>query len=804
MFHTMKVNNVANKGAGLKSSEEDIIMGISESDHLTLLNSLTNLYANPIMAALREYCANASDAHKVSGQVKPFEVEFPYRHEGESSLRIRDYGNGMTKEQIIKIYSQYGASTKGSSNLTVGGFGLGSKSGLAVSNHLYINTTANGILIRAQILKNEDNTSVIRILSEEPSSADAGTEIILPVTKSQLAELTAKADEELMGYAHTEIMLNSKPLTLTLSDKERFIPVQSGGNAIAYIARRPKNIINGLPLRAKFPIADLDAFLANHINVVMGGVFYRTLPESGSVPDKTDFYTLLMRLMRRLQNSPRVILNIPVGSVDLPPHRDAIIDTKKSWASLISVMDNLVQALDSSSSKYLNEHPLSEASNLVGSMHELFAPNNSWVHQGRKYSNIFDGTSNPLVYTLDYTAYSVGGSKPMNSMEFIKAQTKSGFDYQRATIHSLQVPARGNGKTVTHLKVTQAKFDDLIATARSATHRSPKVNRVVRQYLAPVVSSLYPLIEQHILLMTPDTVELPVHLQTTVDYVCTEAEIRATYRKMFPAKPKEAVTQHHCRLGRDLTISYDLISSNEKVVYFGGKRQYKPSLQIRKTGASIGHNRAIKSIAAGTYGVGHKTTTYPWLRKGLFDIIDSDANLVALSETNTIEDFQNDFTTAVPLGKLIMDHYDKLDSVRKLAVQHAYSILALWASSSSDRMFRYISEQKYAMKNDAIAIMIEEPAIIAIANYIYSLSDSYVEGLEEWKGKFIAEVSSKSLAGSRLLPLNMMIEPEYQDSHPMKANGLTMLPTKMSVQEKGFALRLNDFLGYIDVLTADL
>lgn len=802
----MKVNNVADKGTGLKSSDEDIIMGISENNHLTLLNSLTNLYANPVMAALREYSANASDAHKVSGQTKPFEIDFPYYLNGATHLRIRDYGSGMTKEQIVKIYSQYGASTKGSSNLTVGGFGLGSKSGLAVSDHLYVNTIADGTLIKAQILKNEDNTSVIRILSEEPSSAPSGTEILLPLTRAQLTELENQADEELMGYEPTTVILNKKPLALHLSNPEQFIPVQSGNETIAYIARRPEGLGNAYPL-GKIETADLTMFKTQHLNVVMGSVFYRNLPPSGSVPNKEIYTRLFMSLMRRLQNSPRVILNIPVGSVDLPPHRDSIIDTKKSWDSLISLMENLLRALDSSVSKYLNEQPVEIAAGIVASMPGLFTSSCSWVHRGKKYSNIFDGSGgNPLIYEAQVGSGYVGRSKNLGEHTWADAHTKKQTSYRWASNNSLSgkdaiTAAR---RIVVHLKLTKDKFDDIETVMRLTPNRSPKAYRLIRQYLLPVLAYQFPRGE-FMLLISLETDEIPVHLKPAIEHSYTESEIRKTHKLLFPPAPKLAVTQHHGRVGRDSGISYGLISSDEKVVYFAGKGQYKPSSFIRKSGSRITHNHKMKSIASGNFGSNYRSYDLPWLRKGLFKLVTFDTSLVALSETNPVEDFQKEFPTAVPLGELVMDYYDKLDDVRKLAVQHAYSILALWASTNSDRLFRYIAEEKSEIKNPAVRAMIEEPVILAIANYIYSFSDQYVEGLDEWKKKFVNEVSGKTLAGVRLLPLHMLIEPKYSEDNAITAaERRSSIPTKFKLQDKDYEFKVSDLLGYIDVLTADL
>ena len=95
----------------------------------SILRSQVNRYANPYIASLREYLTNAIDSHIVSGQTKPVEVTLPTAMSPEMS--IRDFGEGMSGDDIVNIYANVRVTTKDKSDLEHGGLGIGSKSGLA-------------------------------------------------------------------------------------------------------------------------------------------------------------------------------------------------------------------------------------------------------------------------------------------------------------------------------------------------------------------------------------------------------------------------------------------------------------------------------------------------------------------------------------------------------------------------------------------------------------------------------------------------------------------------------------------------
>jgi hypothetical protein len=756
----MKLKNFADMKNGLDSTDEDIVMGIDAENHRTLLNSLTHLYSNPVMAAFREYCANASDAHKDSGQTKPFDITFPYRFEGMQNLRIRDYGKGMTEEQITKIYSQYGATTKANNNAQVGGFGLGSKSGLAVSNHLYVNTIANGILIKAKVLKNANNESVIRILSRENSSAPSGTEIILPLTAAQLSELTTNAEEELVGYKPTQVKLNGERITNSVHDKKLYIPITVGTNVIAYIKRNDMSMQNSYGLGPMSP----ELFKTSY-SVIMGGVYYPSLPSHGSVdPKDSAFVTLIESLNNRFKNSPKVIMNVPVGSVDLPPHRDAIIDTAKTWESLKGLFSNLHLGLKASCERYLNDLSMTKSSEVVGSMRALFAPNESWIYQGKTYLTDVSKVMSPAPYLYSRISgyYNYGHLRlegKIDSGSFTRLQTRN---TQAEYNYNNRYNSIKKDIVVVNLEIVKDKYDEVVAFDANEQlqgqakikMKKPRIQSFLTRYLLPVLEDQYPTSDFYVVITAKDSV-IPEQLSCTIKTFTNEEKTKVAFRMAFPPAPKKVVEQKHCRITQK-KLDYSLIQEDEKVVYFAGKDAYGTEQFMHKQEGNslmLRQTALMKQVATGARRDFDRSL---WAFTGLLNLIEGNQSLIALGSTRSEKLFKKSFADAVPLGEVVMNFYDNLEHDRKLAVQHAYSIIKSW-NDHVDTLFSILGETDYYMNNRSIQLMFQEPELVSVAYYLFAFKDNYVKGLVEWKKEFVASLEGKELACRMLLPLQSLL-----------------------------------------------
>ena len=100
-----------------------VSFGIKNEGLAHIFNVLRNqLYSDKILAVLREYSCNAVDAHVEAGcPDKPIKVTLPNRM--NLNLQIRDYGLGLSEQDIQDIYAYYGESTKRNSNSLIGQLG---------------------------------------------------------------------------------------------------------------------------------------------------------------------------------------------------------------------------------------------------------------------------------------------------------------------------------------------------------------------------------------------------------------------------------------------------------------------------------------------------------------------------------------------------------------------------------------------------------------------------------------------------------------------------------------------------------
>ncbi|MHA1289450.1 MAG: hypothetical protein ACTSPB_18840 [Candidatus Thorarchaeota archaeon] len=113
----------------------------ASSTAFSILSS--GLYSNKFKAILRELGCNAYDSHIEAGYPeKPFTVHLPTRL--NPVLYIRDYGTGLSHEDVMGLYTTYFESTKSNSNDFVGCMGLGSKSPFSYTKNFTITSIKDG------------------------------------------------------------------------------------------------------------------------------------------------------------------------------------------------------------------------------------------------------------------------------------------------------------------------------------------------------------------------------------------------------------------------------------------------------------------------------------------------------------------------------------------------------------------------------------------------------------------------------------------------------------------------------------
>jgi hypothetical protein len=291
---------------------EEIAMGIDTKSLAFLQKVLTDLYSDPILAVIREYSTNAWDSHVEAGQQRPIEVQTP------SSLtpffKVRDYGIGLSVEDIREIYSQYGASTKRGTNAQTGMLGLGCKSALTYTNQFTINSVKDGVKTSVVVSRNADNVGSMQVVFNGPSTEPQGVEISIPINRKDYGEFRTKAERFFEVWKSEQILLNGQA------------PEPIKGEWL-----NDKVILNEARSR----------YGEGEYAVVMGGVTY-------NVTRAELFGDQYMRGYNapNINSSTGITFFVDMGSIDFTPSREELHYTTRTRAKLKNLVENFNRAIN--------------------------------------------------------------------------------------------------------------------------------------------------------------------------------------------------------------------------------------------------------------------------------------------------------------------------------------------------------------------------------------------------------------------------------------------------------------------------
>jgi len=170
----------------------------------------TTLYKDPILAIVREITCNAWDAHQMNGNVDtPIEVHLPNRLEPWFS--VKDFGCGMSDDDIFGVYTTVFDSTKDNSNDVIGAMGLGSKTPFSYNNgqSFTVKSVKDGkkAVYSAYLDRGEP---AITCMSEPADTDEAdGVEVIVPVRSEDFSRFVQAAQGVMPFFKAPEVDTNT-------------------------------------------------------------------------------------------------------------------------------------------------------------------------------------------------------------------------------------------------------------------------------------------------------------------------------------------------------------------------------------------------------------------------------------------------------------------------------------------------------------------------------------------------------------------------------------------------------------------
>jgi len=282
------------------SATETRVMGIHAEALAAVTDSMTNLYSNPHLAVLREYSTNAWDAIIAAGSTSPVRVSLP--DELDPRLVVSDDGIGMSKDEVLTFFSQYGASNKRDVNTQVGSFGFGCKAAFAIADQFVVTAVRDRYRTVALFARNSEGIGTASIMSHQPTEAANGVEVAVPVN-----------DTDAMCRAATTFFAAWEPGTVEV-DGEEFRSLSTVGVLIGAVRLLDMKETEELVGSSKY---------RSHVqtHVVMGNVSY---PVASSDADGcwsdvgTGYYYIYAG----------------IGDVDIVPSREGLRNTDRTKAFL--------------------------------------------------------------------------------------------------------------------------------------------------------------------------------------------------------------------------------------------------------------------------------------------------------------------------------------------------------------------------------------------------------------------------------------------------------------------------------------
>lgn len=174
------------------NAQDTIALGLDPRAAAHFMHTLSNLYSDPILAVVREYSTNARDSHLEAGVDRPIEVTLPTAD--NPYFTVRDYGVGLSLDEIRNVYALYGASTKRDSDLVTGTLGFGCKSGLTYAPLGFTVTAVKGGVKVVAVIAKTDEGGTIQILDTSATDEPNGVAIKIPVERGDFDAFSKKVE----------------------------------------------------------------------------------------------------------------------------------------------------------------------------------------------------------------------------------------------------------------------------------------------------------------------------------------------------------------------------------------------------------------------------------------------------------------------------------------------------------------------------------------------------------------------------------------------------------------------------------
>jgi hypothetical protein len=322
----------------IKSSSRNIVeshdfkseIATIEASEMRYISSLLrNNYSDTILATVRETWANAVDANNTAKSLTPIKINFPTSL--DYTYSVRDFGFGLSEEELFGLYTKYGRSTKRNDNLSIGGFGIGRFAPLSYADSFTVTSFKNGEKIVISVYVDEVGDTRFTKLAEESTTEPNGVEISVAVKQQDIGNFLVAGDKVLV---HATAPYKVSGLTVTSVDW--IIKNDSWGVVMAESVYG--RVLNSYSNRA--------------VKIVMGGIAYPL--DMDILSDKLSHIPIFNSL--KLHHGAKLfVMFAPVGTLSLHHSREQLEYNESTKKNLINFFEKLQLDVRSVLQKEVND-----------------------------------------------------------------------------------------------------------------------------------------------------------------------------------------------------------------------------------------------------------------------------------------------------------------------------------------------------------------------------------------------------------------------------------------------------------------
>jgi len=381
----MKLNIASNKATGTAvEGSQQFSMAMNAKAFHTLSSTL---YKDKYGAIIREICSNAYDAHIMVGiPERPFSLVFPDRIDSE--LIIRDFGPGISPDDMTSVYCRFFESTKDNENDSVGAFGLGSKTPFSYTDSFTVTSIYKGVKRIYTAFKDEGLPN-LKLMMESDTDEESGLEVSIPIDRRDFSSFESAVLRELRFFA-------VKPESNRTWDWAGREVAMDFGTVQFY--KTNANVMRGFfvqigPVGYRIDREMIQEY-CEHNDVELSGMAKHLLSMSSE---------------RKKYNTPThsAMLNMPIGTVEVQPSREGLHYTNETCSNILTTIDDASKVVAGEMTQRLDDAYALGGKAFVDMIHGL--PEflrTSLVHGGdfeRKYAPFIMDTNGHLNVSWDTT-----------------------------------------------------------------------------------------------------------------------------------------------------------------------------------------------------------------------------------------------------------------------------------------------------------------------------------------------------------------------------------------------------------------